>query len=194
MAQVSFPASGLTDGIVGLREMDEADVPAVTAACQDPEIQRWTMVPSPYSERDARDWMRASRAEFDAGTGLHTLIVASSPAGVEEVVGAVGVNAIDPFTRRCQGGYWIAAPARGSGYAARALVLLAEFAFRALGVARIELWIEPANAGSQRVAERAGFTREGLMRSFMPVSGLRRDMLMYALIPPPDRPPLGSGT
>lgn len=194
MAPVSFPSAGLTDGIVGLRAMDESDVPAISAACQDPEIQRWTMVPSPYSERDARDWMRASRAEFDAGTGLHTLIVAASPAGVEEIVGAVGVSAIDPYTRRCQGGYWIAAAARGSGYAARALVLLAGFAFEALEVARIELWIEPANAASLRVAERAGFHREGLMRSFMPVSGVRRDMLMYALLPPADRPPLGSGT
>lgn len=183
MAEVSFPEAGLTDGIVGLRLMQEADVAAVSAACQDPEIQRWTTVPSPYSERDARDWMRSSRAEFDAGAGVHALIIASSPAGGEEVVGAVGVSAIDPFTRRCQGGYWIAAPARGSGYAARALVLLAEFAFDALGVARIELWIEPLNTGSRAAAERAGFRREGLMRSFMPISGERRDMLMYALLP-----------
>ena len=47
---------------------------------------------------------------------------------------------------------------------------------------RIELWIEPGNAPSLRVAEEAGFTREGLLRSFMVVAGQRRDMLMYSRV------------
>ena len=48
---------------------------------------------------------------------------------------------------------------------------------------RIELWIEPGNAPSLRVAEAVGFAREGLLRSFMHVGGRRRDMLMYSLLP-----------
>ena len=48
---------------------------------------------------------------------------------------------------------------------------------------RIELWIEPSNVASLTVAERAGFTREGLLRSFMEIGGERRDMLMYSLLP-----------
>ena len=59
--------------------------------------------------------------------------------------------------------------------------LLCGYASLELGVARIELWIEPENVGSQQVAEAAGFKREGPMRSFMPVGGRRRDMLMYSL-------------
>ena len=48
---------------------------------------------------------------------------------------------------------------------------------------RVELWIEPGNGPSLRVAEAAGFAREGLLRSFMHVGGRRRDMLMYSLLP-----------
>ena len=48
---------------------------------------------------------------------------------------------------------------------------------------RVELWIEPENAGSLGVAEAAGFRREGLLRSFMPIGDVRRDMLMYSLLP-----------
>ena len=58
--------------------------------------------------------------------------------------------------------------------------MIARYAFTELGVTRIELWIEPANRASLRVAERAGFTREGLMRSFAVIAGERRDMLMYS--------------
>ena len=89
-------------------------------------------------------------------------------------------------TRRpdaCSAGYWVAAPARGRGVATRAIRLLCAFAFAELGAKRVELWIEPVNAASLRVAEAAGFHREGLLRSFMHVGGERRDMLMYSLLP-----------
>ncbi len=100
----------------------------------------------------------------------------------ERLIGAVGLHNIDPVHRRCSAGYWVAAEARGRGAGQRALALLSEYAFAELGVQRIELWIEPGNAPSLRVAEEAGFTREGLLRSFMVVAGQRRDMLMYARV------------
>ena len=84
---------------------------------------------------------------------------------------------------RCSAGYWVAAPARRQGVARRALRLLCRYAFDELDVRRIELWIDPNNAASLAVAEAVGFTREGLLRSFMPIQGQRRDMLMYSLLP-----------
>jgi RimJ/RimL family protein N-acetyltransferase len=114
-----------------------------------------------------------------SGTDLATLIVDEAD---DTVLGSVGVHNIDPETGRCAAGYWVAAPARGRGVASRGLRLLCRFAFGELEVQRIELWIEPVNAASLRVAETAGFHREGLLRSFMPVGGERRDMLMYSLL------------
>jgi RimJ/RimL family protein N-acetyltransferase len=61
--------------------------------------------------------------------------------------------------------------------------LLCAYAFDELGVQRVELWIDPDNKPSLGVAESVGFTREGLLRSFMPIRGVRRDMLMYSLLP-----------
>ena len=60
---------------------------------------------------------------------------------------------------------------------------MCRFAFDELGAQRIELWIEPANGSSLRVAEATCFHREGLLRSFMPIGDVRRDMLMYSLLP-----------
>jgi RimJ/RimL family protein N-acetyltransferase len=61
--------------------------------------------------------------------------------------------------------------------------LVCAYAFEELGVMRVELWIDPQNKPSLGVAEAAGFTREGLLRSYMPIKGERRDMLMYSLLP-----------
>jgi len=180
LTPIRFPEQGIDDGAVRLRLMTDADVPAVTGACQDPEIARFTTIPSPYEERHAREWLAASRAGLDAGSDLHTLIV-TEPGG--ELAGSVGLSGIDPATGRCAAGYWVAAPARGRGTASRGLALLSRYAFAYLDVHRIEVWIEPGNTASQRVAEAVGFAREGLLRSFMQVGGERRDMLMYSLLP-----------
>jgi RimJ/RimL family protein N-acetyltransferase len=177
---ISFPVEGLDDGVVRLRLMVEADVPAVVAAVQDPEIPRWTRVPSPYGEQDARQFQRAVSTGIQSGTDLAALIV-SADGG--EVLGAVGIHGIDPESGRCSAGYWVSAEARGRGVAARALRLLCAYAFDELGVQRVELWIDPENKPSLGVAEAVGFTREGLLRSFMPIQGRRRDMLMYSLLP-----------
>jgi RimJ/RimL family protein N-acetyltransferase len=179
-ASIEFPVEGISDGVVCLRLISDADIPAIVAAVQDPAIPRFTTVPDPYGEDEARQWQRMATTGLRAGTDLPALIVDASD---DTLLGAVGLHNLDPETRRCSAGYWVAAPARGRGVARRALQLLSGFAFATLGVQRIELWIEPVNAASLRVAEEVGFTREGLLRSYMHVGGERRDMLMYSLLP-----------
>jgi [ribosomal protein S5]-alanine N-acetyltransferase len=180
MRPIEFPVEGLTDGQVRVRLIADADLPAIAEACRDPEITRYTTVPHPYEERHAREWQRRSAAGIAAGTEIASVVV---DAETNALLGSIGIHAIDPATGRCAAGYWVAPQARGRGVAARGLRLLSRYVFSELGVERIELWIEPENLASQRVAEAAGFRREGLMRSFMQVGGQRRDMLMYALLP-----------
>jgi RimJ/RimL family protein N-acetyltransferase len=177
---IEVPVEGLTDGAVRLRLISDADIPAITAACQDPGIQRYTSVPTPYEERHAREWMTAAGAGMGVGTELALLVVDADDGGL---LGSVGLHAIDPATGRCSAGYWVTERARRRGVATRALSLLCRFGFDALDLRRIELWIEPENTGSIRVAESLGFVREGVLRSFMVVGGRRRDMLMYSLLP-----------
>jgi RimJ/RimL family protein N-acetyltransferase len=80
-------------------------------------------------------------------------------------------------------GYWVAAPARGRGVATRAVRLLCAWAFAELPLARIQLHTLPGNEASERVAERAGFTREGRLRSFAEMKGRRVDITMFSLLP-----------
>ena len=53
---IEFPVEGLEDGSVRLRLRSDADLPAIVAACQDPEIPRWTRVPESYGVPEAREW------------------------------------------------------------------------------------------------------------------------------------------
>jgi len=157
MSALALPHPPLRDGVVALRGFEPADVPAVVAACQDPEIPRWTLVPRPYGEDDARAYMRHMEAGRAAGTRLSLAVVAdAADSGV--LLGSIALNPIDRELRAADVGYWIAAPARGRGYATRAVVLLTGWAFGALGLERLELRAQAANHASQAVAARAGFT------------------------------------
>ena len=80
-------------------------------------------------------------------------------------------------------GYWLASEARDRGAATQAVRLLARWAFAELGLARLELTCGPQNEASQRVAERCGFTREGLLRSHVPFKGALRESVIYSLLP-----------
>jgi RimJ/RimL family protein N-acetyltransferase len=61
--------------------------------------------------------------------------------------------------------------------------LLAGWAFRELRIDRLQLTTHPDNTASQRVAERAGFTREGVLRAYHPTSDGPRDAVMFSLLP-----------
>jgi ribosomal-protein-alanine N-acetyltransferase len=179
-APIEFPVEGLSDGAVRLRLMTDADVAAVVDAVQDPSIPRWTTVPADYTQSEARHWQRMASTGAAAGTDLATLIVDPED---DRLLGAVGIHGLSPETGRCSAGYWLVAEARGRGIATSALSLLCRYAFEQLGANRIELWIDPENLTSMGVAERVGFSREGLLRSFMEVQGVRKDMLVYSLLP-----------
>lgn len=170
MEEVELRGAGLV-----LRPPRPQDTAAVTAACQDPAIQRWTQVPVPYREADARAFVgEHARRQWALGIGAPFLAFED---GV--LVASVGLNAILPPDRRAEVGYWVAHGARGRGVAVRAVGVLVAWSFGDLGLERLELYAEVANVASQRVAERSGFTREGLLRGRNLHRGARRDMIAY---------------
>ena len=155
MPALALPDPPLSDGVVSLRGFEPRDVPAVVPACQDPEIPRWTLVPRPYGVEDARAYLRDMDAGRTAGTRLSLAIVDASDA--DRLLGSIALNPVDRQLGAAHVGYWLAAPARGRGHATRALRLLADWAFDALGLERLELRAQEANQASQAVAVRAGF-------------------------------------
>jgi RimJ/RimL family protein N-acetyltransferase len=148
-------APTLSDGEIAVRPLRETDVPAIVAACQDPEIPRWTRVPSPYTVEDARRFLAISAIEAAAGDGV---ALAVADAG-DRLIGTVAVFGLDGAHGEI--GYWVAAPARGRGVAARAVVLLRDWAHAALGLREITILAHRDNVASQRAAERAGFADTG---------------------------------
>jgi RimJ/RimL family protein N-acetyltransferase len=79
-------------------------------------------------------------------------------------------------------GYWLACEARGHGHASRAVRLICGWGFGSLGLERIDLFAATANAASQRVAERAGFIREAILRSYLRVRDRQLDMVAFGLL------------
>jgi RimJ/RimL family protein N-acetyltransferase len=177
---IEFPNRGIGDGEVRLRLLREDDLPALVSALQGPEFGRWTRVPHPYGEADARAWF-AKQAEIRrTGTGLH-LIVADSRD--DSLLGSVGLTEIEWEELRAQIGYWVARESRRRGVATRSVRLLAQWAFEALPLERLGILADRQNAASAAVAERAGFRREGLLRSYTIIKDTRRDIVSYSLLP-----------
>ena len=168
----------LRDGVITLRTPREDDIPAIIEACHDPEIARWTMVPSPYTEDDAR--------AFVAGThrpaGEEEVALLITDAATDELLGAIGLRVDEP-TGVGDIGYWIKRDARGRGVAVRSVRLLVIWAFAARGLARLEVLAAVENTASRRVAERAGFTFEAVLRDRLPGPDGRLDAALYSLLP-----------
>lgn len=177
---IEFPVEGLVDDQIRLRLAADSDRPAFVAACQDREIQRFTTVPHPYDEENAREFAEHAARGFAAGSEV-TAVVADRSS--DELLGTIALRRRATNPRRWSVGYWVAPWGRGRGVAARAVGLVARFGFDQLGATRIELCAEPENRGSVAVAERAGFQREGLLRAYMSVNGESRDVFMYSLLP-----------
>jgi RimJ/RimL family protein N-acetyltransferase len=165
--------------VVRLRPFREADVPAVVAACGDPEIPRFTRVPSPYGETEARVFLASAEEQRRRGVGIALAIV---PHDSDRLLGATGLRAVDWENSRAEIGYWVVAAERRRGVASRALRLLAEWALLRLGLARIEALAHVDNVASHAVAERGGFVREGVLRSYSEIKGSRWDQVMYSLV------------
>jgi len=182
MAELPFPAPPLADEVVLLRPWREADAPAAFVAFGDPVVQRFSWPqPPPCSEEDTRRYFAELEEARALGEELNLALV--RPGDARVVFGGGSLYDV----RREQGcasvGYWLAAEARGRGIATHAVRLLARWAFTELGLARLELTCSPDNEASQRVAQRCGFAREGVLRSHMPGEGGRRDTVIYSLLP-----------
>ena len=180
MPELRLPDPPLGDAVVALRPFTLEDVDWVTEGCRDPEVARFTGVPQPYGPDHAREWIGGQDEGRANGEALHLAVTAASDG---EPLGAVGMQRMAWDQLRGEIGYWIAPWGRRRGAAVSAVRLLAAYAFEVAGVRRIEVIPFVDNPASQRVAERAGCHREGVLRSYFLARGERHDCVMYSLLP-----------
>ncbi|HMG28396.1 MAG TPA: GNAT family N-acetyltransferase [Acidimicrobiia bacterium] len=147
----------LDDGVVALRPPSAADVDAITEACQDPEIPRWTRVPSPYTRAHAVDFVERSVRTWNEGSDAPFVIIDAESGAL---LGAIGVHRFGGEDDGPEVGYWLERGARGRGVATRALRLVSDWACGDLGV-RLLLQADVRNTASRRVAEKARFRYVG---------------------------------
>ena len=166
----------LRDGELVLRPWRVEDAPAVYHACQDPELLHWLpAIPRPYTHEDARAFVTG-----EIEPGPHNFAVTDDG---DRVVGAIGLR-VNEQQRTGHIGYWCTREERGRGVTTRALRLLSRYALEEVKLERLELITDPDNRASQRVAEKVGFRREGVLRShLLHPDGRRRDSVMFSLLP-----------
>jgi RimJ/RimL family protein N-acetyltransferase len=177
---IPLPDPQLCDEAIRLREPREEDVPSLLEACQDPLIRRFTFVPDPYREEHARGWVEGAPVARETGERLQLVIAGAAD---DRLLGTVGLPRLDWEHRVAEVGYFVAPWARGRGAAWRAAGLLARWALTDLGLARVSCDVDVENVASLRVAERAGFVREGVLRSAIEAKGRRWTLVVHSLLP-----------
>ena len=185
------PTVTISDGEVTLRPWLREDARFMSLASADPAIRRYNEVHDRYGNPAPPLSILEAEAAIDQFVrGWQTFAATAVPRDVAwaitdarsgELVGCCGV---DDWTEEdvAQVGYWIAAEARGRGYATRAVVLMTRWLFE-LGAARVFMTIVAGNDASLAVARRAGFVYEGTMRAHSVWQGERCDVMWFAALP-----------
>jgi RimJ/RimL family protein N-acetyltransferase len=180
---ISHPDPPLRDGVIMLRAWRAPDVPAIVDICSDEISGRYTTVPVPYTQSDAREWLAGHSRALADGASIAFAVV-EPPA--DAPLGSIGLTRHGDSVAEV--GYITAPTARGRGLMPRAVALLTGWAFATLGIERVELATHPDNVASIRVAEKCGFIREGVLRSYGVQRGRRVDLVMHSRLPG-DPPP-----
>ena len=164
----------LTDGHIVLRPFARADTAMLEQVRTDQTIRRWMSV----LPRPADEFLRWADEGRSSGS---ILFFAICEIGEDTPRGGVATSA-DPDARAGLG-YWLLPEGRGRGLATRALRLLSTQLLARTACQRCELWVDAENVASRRVAERAGYRYEGLLRSYALVHDRRADAAFYSLLP-----------
>lgn len=172
------PQPTLTGTSVDLRPWQPSDAAVVLDACQDDDIQRWTPLPFPYTAAHANEFVGPTTAKtWENGGGLFAVVDRAD----KDVVGSMGAHEVRDGV--AYAGYWTRPESRGRGYTSDALRTLTRWLVDDVGVARVEMVIEPGNVASVRVAESAGFVNEGTLRQRFLLKGRRVDGCIFGLLP-----------
>jgi ribosomal-protein-alanine N-acetyltransferase len=143
--------------------------------------------PSDDLQRSAfRGRIRRYNQEVAAGTGF-PFFICSRKSGA--ILGGITLgNVRMGVAQSGQIGYWIGAAHKGKGVMSEALTLVCGHAFSTIGLHRLEAACIPDNTRSIRILEKAGFAREGYLRSYLKINGVWRDHVLYARINPRHEP------
>ncbi len=132
-----------------------------------------------YTVEESRDWVMFCLDTW--GKPNYEFVIVEQVTG--RFLGAIGLNQINRVHDFANLGYWVRSGAAGRGIAVVAARLCAQFGFEELKLRRLEIVVDVDNRRSQRVAEKAGATREGIARQRCKLGATWRDAVMFSLLP-----------
>lgn len=141
-----------------LRQWVADDLPAMIAAFDNPEVDRWTGLPSPFDGAAARE--RLARYAVDQAAGQRLCLAITEP-GRDVPMGEVLLFRDHARATGGEIGYSVGRAFRGRGFASRSVRLLTGFAYDVVGMDRLVLRIDPGNAASEAVAAATGYAPDG---------------------------------
>jgi RimJ/RimL family protein N-acetyltransferase len=175
-----LPGGELTDGVVSLRPLGPGDVEFWTELHALPDVLATSVPPVVPTLEQIRRRCEWSEAHWLAGDRAD-LVITDVKTG--EPAGEIGLYYQDPVTGQAMIGYSMLPRFRGHGYPTRAAQLVALWVFAETDIARLIAGALPTNLGSQRVLEKAGFTREAYLKSRLPgPGGVRVDDVQFVLL------------
>jgi len=165
---------------VRLRPLRPEDAGAWHACLSDPEVTELTSYPE-MSLGDVRAMLEKCRARFASGSACKWAIARRED---DVLVGTCGFNEWSRTHRWAELAYELARDHWGRGLIAQSVAASLDWAFMSGGFTRVHAFVMAGNTRSERVLERAHFTREGCLRSFRVARGQSRDFGLYALLRP----------
>jgi RimJ/RimL family protein N-acetyltransferase len=171
------------DPIVCIRPIRVDDVDALYEAVDESrdELSRWFGWCHPvYSREDTAAWLALAETACEVERE-YSFAIEDEAGGL---FGTCGLNRIDRVTQTANLGYWVRTSAAGRGVATSAARQTCAFAFREANLFRLEIVAAVSNGASQRVAEKLGAVREGILRKRSLVAGEREDAILYSILGP----------
>jgi RimJ/RimL family protein N-acetyltransferase len=166
---------------VALRPWPEEDGRNRAAWGRDAAIVRWTGGPAECTEEAARAWAAGAEEAREAGRSV-ALAIVDGVSGA--VLGSCDIRRPEPEDAALgEVGYLLAEDGRGRGVATRAMWLLDDWSFRALGMERVRALVHPDNTRSAGVLERLGFRRQGRLRRYRVGAAGREDRVLFSVVP-----------
>jgi RimJ/RimL family protein N-acetyltransferase len=168
-----------------LRPINPEDSESIYKGAQDPEVPKFTTLPTNYTldnaitfSKDRAPARHANRSELIFGIDyLHSINNSTQPL----FAGVISLHSIDFSNHRAEVGYWLVKEARNKGIGTAAVELITEYGLMTMGFRRIDALVDNRNVASKRLLEKAGYQFEGILKNYVTrPDGNQIDMAIFA--------------
>lgn len=169
--------------IVKLRRVRSSDAESIFEAVNESvsEVSPWMPWCSlDYSQEECKSWCESRDEAWKKETEYDFVIMDKSK---KFLLGVCGLNHINFEQKYANLGYWVRTKKTRQGIATAVVPMIVKYGFDYFNLHRIEIVVAVGNLPSQRVAEKAGAFREGLLRQRLFVHGQILDAFMFSFVP-----------